>query len=164
MDENDKRGEEKMKYKMLKDKRGWLLRDFVIVGIIFGLVIALYIVMVASVANNYGNQEIISASFAQHYSKLSTNLNQLDTGYSTVKGSGGLNLIGTFNVAFNSVFTVVAMVWDGVAIYTGMATNVSGDFSFLDQTVTLLFLTSLIAMITAYLIFVWLSSVSRGKI
>lgn len=150
--------------KLLKNKGGWLLRDFVAVGIIFGMVVAMYIIMVAAVANNYNNQEIISEDFANHYSKLSTNLNQLDTSYSAVKGTSGLNLVGTFNVAFNSVFTVVAMVWDGVMIYTGMASNISSDFSFLDQTTMVLFLSGLIAIIVVYLIFIWISSVSRGKL
>lgn len=147
-----------------QQKKGFLLRDFVIVGIIFGLVIGMFIIMVGSVANNYNNTDIISSSFADHYSKLQTNLDQLNTANKAVQGSGGLNLIGTFNVAFNSVFTVVAMVWDSILIYTGMASNISGDFSFLDQSTVLLFLTSIIAILTTYLIFVWLSSVSRGKL
>lgn len=147
-----------------KQKKGFLLRDFVIVGIIFGLIVALYIIMVASMATNYNNNNIISSNFANHYNKLQTNLNSLDTSYAATKGSSGLNLVGTFNVAFNSVFTVIVMVWDGVMIYTGMASNVSSDFSFLDQTTVLLILSSFIAIITTYLIFVWLSSVTRGKI
>ena len=145
-------------------KKGFLLRDFVIVGILFGLIIALFILQVASIASNYNNTDIINQNFANHYSKLQTNLQQLDTSNKAVTGSGGLNLIGTFNVAFNSVFTVVVMVWDGIAIYTGMAGNVVSDFTFLDAKVVSIILTSLIAMITAYLIFVWISSVSRGKL
>ena len=147
-----------------KQKKGWLLRDFVIVGIVFGLIIALYVVSVASVADNYNNHDIISANFANYYSKLSTNLQQLDTSYKAVQSPGGLNLIGTFNVAFNSVFTVIVMVWDGIAIYTGMAGNMSSDFSFLDQSTVLLLFGGIIAIITAYLIFVWISSVTRGKL
>lgn len=149
---------------IFKQKKGFLFRDFVIVGILFGLIVALYVVQVASVANNYNNNQIISQSFSDHYSKMQTNLQQLDTSYSATKGTGGLNLIGTFNVAFNSVFTVIAMVWDGITIYTGMAGNIAGDFNFLDQGVVVLFFGAIIACLTAYLIFVWLSSVSRGKI
>lgn len=149
---------------IVKQKKGFLLRDFVVVGIIFGVIIALYIIQVASIASNYNNNEIISEDFANHYSQLSTNYQQLDTSYRAVKGTGGLNLIGTFNVAFNSVFTVIVMVWDGISIYTGMAGNLAGDFSFLDQRVVGLLLGAIIACVTATLIFVWLSSVSRGKI
>lgn len=152
-----------MKFKFVQ-KKGWLLRDFVIAGILFGIVVALFIIQVASVANNYNNQDIISQSFSQHYNKLSTNLAQLDSANKAVQGSGGLNLIGTFNVAFNSVFTVIVMVWDSIAIYTGMAGNIAGDFTFLDASTMLIFITAIIACLTAYLVFIWLSSVSRGKL
>src|SRR3972149_4543769 len=147
-----------------KQKKGFLLRDFVIVGIIFGMVIAFYIIQVASVAQNYNNKDIITPEFAQHYSKIQTNLDQLNSANRAVQGTGGLNLIGTFQVAFNSIFTVIVMVWDGILIYTGTASNKSQDFTFLDSSTILLFLSGIIAIITTYLIFVWLSSVSRGKL
>jgi len=146
------------------NKNGFLLRDFVVVGILFGVIISLYIVLVASTANNYHNTDIINENFTNNYNKLSDNLDDLDTSFSSVKGSGGLNLIGTFNIAFNSVFTVIVMVWDGIMIYTGMAQNIGNDFTFLDKSVVYILLTGIIATLTAYLIFVWLSSVSRGKI
>lgn len=153
-----------MSKKLLRNKKGWLLRDFVIVGLMFSLVAALFVIVVASTADSYGNTDIINPQFAEHYDKLSTNLEQLNTANQAVQGTGGLNLIGAFNVAFNSVFTVIVMVWDGLLVYTSMASNIAGDFSFLDQGTILMFLTAIIAMLTAYLIFVWLSSVSRGKI
>jgi hypothetical protein len=149
---------------IFKQKKGFLLRDFVIVGILFGVIISLFIIQVASVADNYNNQDIVSANFAQHYNKLQTNLASLDTSYSAVKGTGGLNLIGTFNIAFNSVFTVIIMVWDSVAIYGNMFGSLTSDFLFLDKGVIGLVGGGIVACLVAYLIFVWLSSVSRGKI
>ena len=143
-----------------KQKKGWLPRDFVVVGIIFGLTVAMYIIMVSAVANNYNNQEIINADFANHYSVLNQNLNKLDTSYSAVTATGGLNLVGTFN----AVFTVIAMVFSGVGIYTNMAASAASDFLFLDKSTVLIFFQSVIAMMVAYLIFTWVSSVSRGKI
>lgn len=152
---------------LIKGKKGWLLRDFVIVGIIFGMIISLFLFSVASIAEKYNDDTMISADFQKHYSVLSQNLNKLDSANKAVQGGSngqGLGLIGAFDVAFNSVFTVIVMVWDSIAIYTGMASNVSNDFPFLDGKVIILFLSGLIAILTAYLIFVWLSSVSRGKI
>jgi len=150
-----------------KNKKGWLLRDFVIVGIIFGIILSLFLFGVADIASNYNDDTMISQSFSDHYSNLQTNLNQLNNANQAVQGGSsgqGLNLIGTFNVAFNSVFTVIVMVWDGLLIYTGMASNISNDFTFLDHNVIMVFMSGLIAILTSYLIFVWLSSVSRGKI
>ena len=149
---------------MFKQKKGFLLRDFVIVGILFGTIIALYVIQVASIAQNYSNSDIISPTFAAHYDKLSTNMNYLNSMSSSVQGTNGLNLIGLFDVAFNSVFSVVSLIWETILIYTGMAGFFVSDFTFLDATVVKIVLSSAIAIITAYLIFVWLSSVSRGKI
>jgi hypothetical protein len=150
-----------MKFKQVK---GFLLRDFVITGLLFGLVVSLYIIQVGSIADNYNNQEIVSASFADNYDKLSANTANLETSFQSVKSGNGLDLVGTFNVAFNSVFTVVNMMWDSLLIYTNMAGNVADDFNFLDSGTVLIVLSTLIAMITTYLIFVWLSSISRGKL
>jgi hypothetical protein len=149
----------------IKNKKGFLLRDFIVVGIIFGLTISLYIIQVASIADNYDNTNIIDEDFAAHYDKLQSMKSNLDTSAKAVQDpEGGLDLVGAFNVAFNSVFTVIVMVWDGLSLYAGMATNLASDFSFLDKNVIIIFTTGLIAILTAYLIFVWLSSVTRGKI
>ena len=147
-----------------KNKKGFLLRDFIVVGIIFGVVISLYIVQVASVADNYGNMDIISSDFAAHYDKLQEMSGNLDKSTDAVQGSSGLNLVGAFNVAFNSVFTVIVMVWDGLTIYGTMGTHLAEDFSFLDYNTIKILIGGIIAILTTYLIFVWLSSVTRGKI
>jgi len=120
--------------------------------------------MVANMANNYNNSDLISPNFAAHYDQLSDNVERLSSAFGTVKSSGGLSLVGAFNVAFNSVFTVIAMVWDGITMYTGMITSLASDFTFLDQTTTLMFLGGVLAIVISYLMFVWLSSVTRGKI
>lgn len=146
-------------------KKGFLMRDFLAVGIIFSMVIALYVLATGAVAANYHNTEIVSQSFADHYSHLNDNLNKLDNTYNAVKGgNGGLNLIGTFNVAFNSVFTVAVMVWDSVKLFGSMGGNIASDFTFLDSNALTVLLRGTIAIILVYLILVWVSSVSRGKL
>jgi hypothetical protein len=148
----------------MQSKKGWLIRDFVLVGIVFGLIITLYVFAVAGIADNYNNSNMVNPTFSANYNKLQNNLNELDTSFKAVKGGNGLNLIGTFNIAFNSVFTVISMVWNGLLVYTGMAGSLVSDFTFLDANVVGKFLAGLIAMLTVTLIFIWLSSVTRGKI
>lgn len=153
-----------MVFKAKMDKKGWLLRDFVVTGLLFGLIVSLYILQVGSLADNYNNHEIVSDSFAAHYDQLNANKDNLETSFQSVKSGNGLDLVGTFNVAFNSVFTVINMMWDSLLIYTDMIPNVVGDFNFLDSTTIIIFLSGIIAIITTYLIFIWLSSISRGKL
>jgi hypothetical protein len=147
-----------------KNKKGFLIRDFVVAGIIFGIIMLMFSLAVVSIADNYGNTEIVNEKFSENYNKLQANLDALDTSFKEVKGGSGLNLIGTFDIAFNSVFTVIAMVWNGLTMYTDMIGSLISDFTFLNANIVSKFLQGIIAIITVYLIFVWISSVTRGKL
>jgi hypothetical protein len=153
----------------IHNKKGFLIRDFVIAGILFGLIIGLFVLAIADTNNNYSNiagisKDVVSPTFASHYANINQYLTKADSMTSAVQGSGGFSLIGTFDVAFNSVFTVIALIWETIKIYTGMASWIPQDFSFISATPVKLFLSGIIAIITIYLIFVWLSSIMRGKI
>jgi hypothetical protein len=153
----------------LQQKKGFLIRDFVIAGILFGLVLALFVFAIADTSNNYSNipgvnHEVVSPSFANHYSQFDSIINKANAMTSAVQGSGGLSLIGTFDVAFNSVFTVIKLIWDTVLIYTNLAKWIPQDFTFISASPVTLFLSAMLGIISIYLIFVWLSSIMRGKI
>lgn len=153
----------------LKSKKGWLIRDFIIAGVLFGLVLALFILAIGDTSNNYSNiagvnHDVVSPSFAAHYSQFDNIINKANGMTSAVQGSGGLSIIGTFDIAFNSVFTVIKLVWDTILIYTNIATFIPQDFPFLSFGPISIFLSAMLGIISIYLIFVWLSSIMRGKI
>lgn len=152
-----------------RQKKGWLIRDFVIAGLIMGMIIGLLVLSIADINNNYlnvpgVNHDVVSADFASHYSTLSNTLDKANSMTKSVQGEGGFSLVGAFDVVFNSAFTTIALVWDTILIYTGMATNIPQDFNFLANAPITIFFSTLIAIVTIYLVFVWLSSVTRGKI
>lgn len=153
----------------LKQKRGFLIRDFVIAGILFGLVLGLFVLAIADLNNNYTNipdvnKDVINPDFESHYATLNQYLTKANSMTSATQGSGGLSLIGTFDVAFNSVFTVIALIWETIKIYTGMGSWIPEDFNFISKAPAARFISAIIAILTIYLIFVWLSSIMRGKI
>lgn len=153
----------------LKQKKGFLIRDFIIAGVLFGMVLALFIFALADTNNNYANipdvnKNVISPEFESHYSQFDAIINKANGMTSAVQSSGGLSFLGAFDVAFNSVFTVIALVWSSVLIYTGMAKWIPQDFTFISAGPVTLVLGGVIAIISIYLIFVWVSSISRGKL
>jgi hypothetical protein len=153
----------------IQQKKGWLLRDLIAGGVIMGLVITLFILAVAGMNSNYVNvnginHDVVNPNFQAHYDKLNSNLELVNGANSAVQGNSGLNLVGAFDIAFNSVFTVFAMVGNSILIYTGMSQNIVGDFNFLEQAPVTIFIETMIALIVIGTIFVWLSSVTRGKI
>jgi hypothetical protein len=152
-----------------KQKKGWLLRDFVIAGVLFGLILGLYVLAIADTSNNYinipgVNHDVVSPEFASHYAKLNDLLSKSDSMSSAVQGSGGLSIIGTFDIAFNSVFTVIAMIWQTILIYTGLGSWIPNDFTFISAAPMRMFISAVLACGTIYIVFVWLSSIMRGKI
>lgn len=147
-----------------QQKKGFLIRDFVVIGILFGMIIAFYIIQVASLANNYPDNMIPNAAFEAHYAKLSTNIDRLNNATAAVQSAEGLTFTGTLDIVFTSVFTVIVMVWDNILLFTGMQSFLAGDFSFFDSGVLVLLVGGLLAILTTYLVFIWLSSISRGRL
>ena len=124
---------------------------------------------IADTSSNYVNipgvnHVVINPNMAAHYNQWYANIDKLNSMTKSVQDSKGLSLIGTFDVAFNSVFTVIALLWQTIAIYTGMAAFIPQDVNFLPNAPIVIFVSSLLAIVTVYLILVWLSSIMRGKI
>ena len=153
----------------LKQKKGWLIRDFLIAGVLFGLVMGLFVIGIADTSNNYSNipgvnHNVINPKMAAHYDIITSQLSKMNGMVSAVQSSGGLSIIGTFDIAFNSVFTVISLLWQSLLIFTGMAAFIPTDFNFLPFEPINLFLMGILAIVSIYLIMVWLSSIMRGKI
>jgi hypothetical protein len=150
-------------------KKGWLIRDFVIAGILFGLVLALFVIAIADTSNNYSNipgvnHNVVSPTFANHYSQFDSIINKANSMNSAVNSPSGLSLVGAFDVVFNSVFTVIKLVGDTILIFTGLSKFIPQDFNFIAAQPAIIFLQALLGIITVYILFVWISSVSRGKL
>ncbi len=153
---------------ILKDKRGgFLVRHFVVGAILFSMVIAFYVLYVGSLSNEYigiAEQEIVSDSFARNYDKLDDITGKVDTMKNTTQSGEGLSFRGLFDVTFGAAFTAIQLVFSSLNIFGDMSVNVIADFTFLDAHTVRIFFISGFAIITTILVFVWLSSISRGKI
>jgi len=53
------------------NKKGWVARDFIIAMLVFSGVLAMFVVMIGSVANDYDNTNIISPDFSDKFDKFS---------------------------------------------------------------------------------------------
>jgi hypothetical protein len=147
-----------------KQSKGFLLRD-IIVSALFGMgVIALFVIVIGSMATNYNRSDLVSPSFSANYNKLNSLLTDLETSRVAVTSPQGLSFIGTFNVAFNSIFTVFKLVLNSIDMFGSMAASVVSDYSFLDAGVIKILMGILLAGLLVITLFVWISSVTRGRI
>ncbi len=153
-----------MENQKINSKKGFLPRDFIIAVVLISGIVALFIVGVIDVADNYDNSTIIDETFSDNYDKLSETTDDIETSRRSVQSGDGLSFKGTFDVVFTSTFTVIRLLFGTLNLYGDMTSNFIADFTFLDAGVVKVFLTLGLSIITIILVYAWLSSISRGRI
>lgn len=148
----------------LKNKKGFLTRDIVIAGLLFTGLIAIFVLMISGVTNNYDNTEIIDEGFSDRYDKLSVLTDSMNRSLAAVQSGEGLSFTGTFEIVFSSAFTVIKMVFNLLLLFGSVISNFVADFTFLDSEVVNLLLLIGITALTSIIVFNWISSITRGKL
>ena len=145
-------------------KKGWITRDFVIAGILFSTVVGLFVFFLAGMGAQYDNSDLVSQSFDDNYNKLEDVSEDVGTMFSSISTGQGLSFVGLFDVAFQSTFTVIQLVFSTIVLAGSLPINMIADFTFIDKKIITFTFTSILAILTTIIIFVWISSISRSKI
>lgn len=145
------------------NKKGFIARDFVVALILFSGVIALMTLAIASIADDYGNTDVINEDFADKFDRLEDNTGRVTEMFDSTSGKGGLSLIGTFDVLFNGAFSVISLVFSGV---TSVGSQLLGfsEFFGIPAEVAGVFFTIILSIMTALVVFIVISSVSRREL
>jgi len=147
----------------MMNKKGFLTRNFVIAGVLFSGVVALFVLAIAGISDEYDSTLLVNEEFADNYDRLVEQTNRIETARETAAAGGGLSFIGTFDVAFQSTFTVIQMVFQTLDIFGDISGNFAEDFG-VDPTVTRIVFLIGLAILTTLIVWTWISSISRGKI
>ncbi len=150
--------------KMLQFKKGWVTRDFVIAGLLFTGIISMFVLFIAGMATEYNQPGLVSATFSENYDKLGEISDKVEVMRGTTAAGEGLSLVGAFDIAFTATFTVIQLVFSTLALAGTIPAKVIVDFTFIDSTVAANFFVLGLAILTTSIVFIWISSVSRGKI
>ena len=153
-----------MENRLIKNKKGFLTRDLVITGLLFTGIIAIIVISITSIADNYDNTEIISEEFSNNYDKLTDIANNVNISRSATSSGSGLSFIGTFDVIFSATFTVISMVFATLDLYGTIAANFVSDFTFLDASIIKLLFIIGLSILTTIIVFIWISSITKGKL
>ena len=144
------------------NKKGFLTRDFVQAGILFTGIVALMVLMVGGIADEYDNTDIVSEEFSTNYDQLTSVTDNIETIRKTTTSGSGLSFRGLFDVAFGAAFTAIQLVFSTLTLFGSVMSNFAQDFGVPKAVADILFIIGF-SIITVVLIFVWLSSISRGK-
>ena len=144
------------------NKKGWVARDFIIAMLVFSGVLAMFVVMIGSVANDYNNTDIISPDFSDKFDKFSENVDTGGEMWAASTGEGGLSLFGTADLLFFSTFKVISLVFDSVNIaWTQMAEF--GEFFGIPSVISNIFVGLIFTILTVMIVFIIISSIRSGK-
>ncbi|KKN48508.1 hypothetical protein LCGC14_0652010 [marine sediment metagenome] len=144
-------------------KKSFLTRDFVVAGILFSGLLALFVLAIAGISDQYDTAILTNDDFAENYDRLIEQTNRVETARETAAAGEGLSFIGTFDVAFQSTFTVIQMVFQTLDIFGDITGSFAEDFG-VDPTVTRIIFLIGLAILTTLIVWTWISSISRGKI
>lgn len=144
-------------------KKGFNTRDFVMAGILFSGLIALFVLAIAGIQNEYDSDLLTNENFASTYDTLVEQTEKIETARSAASAGEGLSFVGTFDVAFQSTFTVIQMVFATLNLFGNMTGSFAEDFG-LDPTVTNLVFIIALTLLTVVIVWSWISSISRGRL
>lgn len=145
------------------NKKGYLTRDFVIAGIFLMGVVALMVLMIQGIADNYNNPDLIDEGFSANYNQLSNVTDSVATILETTRSGSGLSFRGAFDVTFGAAFTAIQLVFSTLGLMQNVFINFATDFGIPTAVANIIFIVGF-SIIAVTLIYVWLSSISRGKI
>ncbi len=150
--------------KIIQFKKGWLIRDFVFASLLFTGIVAMFVLFIAGMSVEYNQPNLVSSSFSSNYDKLGEISDKVEIMRETAAAGKGLSLIGLFDIAFSAAFTVIALIWSTLALAGSLPAKIIVDFTFVDSLVAANLFVLGLAIITTTIVFVWISSIQRGRI
>ncbi|MHA1201367.1 MAG: hypothetical protein ACTSQ4_02445 [Candidatus Heimdallarchaeaceae archaeon] len=152
-----------MDIRKIKGKKGLLTRDFIIAYVLFSGVVALFVLAIAGISQEYDTNILTSEDFQENYNKLTESTGGIETARKAASDTGGLSFIGTFDVAFQSTFTFIQMIFSTLDLLGDVTGNFAADFGLDSNVVSIAFQIGL-SILTIIIVSIWISSISRGRL
>jgi hypothetical protein len=147
---------------MVMNKKGWVARDFVIAVLLFSGVLALFVVMIGSIANDYDNPNVIDEDFSDKFDKFSEDTDRAGEMWEAATGEDGLSLVGTADLLFFSTFRVISLIFNSV-VATGTQLASFGEYFGIPTEITGIFMVLIFSILTVSIVFIIISSVRSGR-
>jgi len=143
-----------------------LARDWVIVLVLFGLITGIGFMIVADIASDESGYDVANMTDEDYRDKYNTFTNSSLDIYkmqnATASGEG-LSIFSTYTTFFKSTFNVIGIVFGGFGMAINAMKSFGNDLGMPSNLVNLIF-GAIAVIIFATIIFVIISSVSRGRL
>lgn len=143
-----------------------LARDWIIVLVLFGLVSGLgYLVVedIASSSRGYDVPNMTDEDYTERYDTLTNSTTDIYKMQNATTSEQGINIVSTFTTMFNATFTIIGLVFGSFGMTAATIGNLAQDLG-MSASLTNLIAGSLLLIIITLIVFIVISSVSKGRL
>ena len=143
-----------------------LVRDFIIVLILFGLVTGIGYLVVEDVASSdkgYDVENMTNPDYQERYDTLTDTTTVVYQMQNATASKEGLSVVSTYTTMFKSTFSVIGLVFGSFGIVTSTLSNFAQDLGMSSGLANLL-VGAVFTIIITIIVFIVISSVSRGRL
>jgi len=153
--------------KLIKNKKGEMLaRDYFVILVLFGLLTGIGALIVADIASSdsgYDIENMTNENYKNRYDTLNKTSEYIGSMANETASSEGLSVASTYTTMFSATFNVIGTVFGSFGLVKD-----TGSYLMIDAGVPSalgnLVIGAIMALIIGILVFVIISSVSRGKL
>jgi len=143
-----------------------LARDWVIVLVLFGFVAGTGYLIVEDVASSdsgYNVENMTDESYSRRYDTLTNSTQDILLMQNATASGEGMTVISVFTTMFQATFSVITIVFGSFGMATTTMTNFGQDLGMSSGMANLVF-GSILVLIIATIVFIIISSISRGRL
>ena len=145
------------------NKKGFLVRTWVVAFLIFSSVFALFFLASQELATDYSEESIIDDNYRENYDKFSDSAEDYRDIFQDISDGTGLELVFAATTGiFRALFSTVKVTFSSVAILDDLTESFMTDYGVPEGIANVIFplISSLIVVI---LIFAIISAINRGN-
>ncbi len=147
------------------NKKGMLARDFIIILALFGAITgigALIVVDIASSESGYNVTNMTDETFQSNYDTLTDISDDVDLMKNATASGEGINVVSTYTTVFKATFNVITLIFRSPILMRNVFVSFADDFNIPSGVANIMF-TLILTISLAIIIFVIISSVSKGR-
>lgn len=143
-----------------------LARDLIIMLILFGLVSGvgyLIVVDISSSESGYDIPNMTDESYQSRYDTLTNSSRQIYEMQNATTSKEGMSVFSTYTTMFKSTFSIIGLVFGSFGMTTAVMSNFAQDLG-MPSALANLVIGGLLVILICVVVFVVVSSVSRGRL
>jgi hypothetical protein len=149
---------------LLNKKEGELLaRDYVVILVLFGVVVALLYLVTADMASNYNVPNMTDANFQKNYDTLSSSTDSIYKIQTSLNSSEGMSTVSPYFYTFKATFSIISILLGSFSSVNTVFSNFAIDFG-VPSIIANIFFPAVVVIMIVVLIFIIVGSINGHRI